>query len=163
MRIIVDGPDGVGKSTLIQALADYFGCDILHMTEKGSKKFIDYQDKANLDNVVSDRSFLSEMVYGVLFNKEKKLNLWEYEKLVQVYKEKGWHFIILDASTECIIERLTARGDEDPHKIKNIAGLRALYRSCAYFYELPILDSEDLNLDELITYLEVKANEQNHC
>ena len=34
MNIIIEGCDGVGKTTLAKKLADKYCCDILHMTKK---------------------------------------------------------------------------------------------------------------------------------
>lgn len=155
MRIILEGPDGVGKTTLAQQLADHYGCDIIHMTEKGSKKFFDYQDKARLDNIVSDRSFFSERVYSSVFNrKEKNLTPGEVDELYYWYKRWGWKIIFLDASTETIVKRLNIRGDEDEHKIRNIEKLRATYNVVASDYNIPIIDVEKRSLQEIIKVLE---------
>lgn len=163
MRLIVEGPDGVGKTTIVKQLAEHFNCDILHMTEHGSKRLSDYQMKAFLDNVISDRSFLSELVYTQVFNRENPINVHEYEELIKQYQSKGWMIIILDASTKCLTERLNLRGDEDEYKVKNIADLRMFYRALAYFYDLPLINTEDLIIEDLIKDLEEGKHAAHHC
>ena len=37
MNIIIEGCDGVGKTTLAKKLADKYCCDILHMTKNSDK------------------------------------------------------------------------------------------------------------------------------
>lgn len=154
MKIIVEGPDGAGKSTLVRQLADHFGCDILRMTEKGSKRFEDYIEKASLNNIVSDRCFISELVYCNVFNRQTPLSIFQYEELVKYYKSLGWIFIFLDASTDCLTSRLINRGDEDDYKIQDISSLRMFYKAVAYFYSLPVLNSENLDVNQLIEDLE---------
>ena len=163
MRIIVEGPDGAGKSTLVRKLADHFKCDILAMTEKGSKEKRDYLDKATLDNIVSDRSFLSEMVYTQVFERENPISVQEYEALIKHYLSHGWIFLILDASAKALTERLNLRGDEDEYKIKQISDIRVFYRAIAYFYDLPVINTEELDVDQLIKDLEEGKYESNHC
>lgn len=154
MRLIIEGPDGAGKTTLVRQLADYFGSDILVMTEKGSKKLRDYEDKANLDNVISDRSFLSELVYTNVFERKSELSPCEYEALLNYYRAKGWVILVLDADSTCLANRLQLRGDEDEYKVRKISDLRMFYRAMAYFYDLPVIDAEHLDPMKLINDLE---------
>ena len=150
----MEGCDGVGKTTLVRKLADHFECDILVMTEKGSKRIEDYEDKANLNNVISDRSFLSELVYSNVFNRKSPQTPFQYEALVKLYRSRGWIFLILDADTQCIIDRLMLRGNEDEYKVKAIEKLGMFYKAIAYFYNIPIINTENLDVNELIKNLE---------
>lgn len=160
VKIIIDGPDGAGKTTLVRKLADHFGCDILVMTEKGSKEFIDYVHKCQLNNIVSDRCFLSELVYSTVFQRHSKLKLSEYQKLLNHYLDSGWQILILNASTACLSERLNLRGDEDEYKVLNIDKLRVAYEGISKRWDLPMLDSETLDLEQLIKDLEDKQYAQ---
>lgn len=156
MRIAIDGPDGAGKTTLVKKLADQFGCDILHMTEKGSKDFFDYVDKAKLKYVISDRSFLSEFVYSKVFDRPSKLSRYEYKCLLDYYWHEGWQIIILNANPNCLMSRLNLRGDEDKCKIHNITKIYNAYNELSAQFDLPIINSENFDVDELIKDLEAK-------
>lgn len=163
MKLIVEGPDGAGKTTLVRKLADHFCCDILCMTEKGSKRTGDYLAKASLDNIVSDRSFLSEMVYTQVFERENPITIHGYEDLIKHYRSQGWIFLILDAPTRCLSERLNLRGDEDEYKVKQISDIRMFYRAIAYFYHLPVVNTETLDVEKLICDLEEGNYEPYYC
>ena len=154
MRLIIEGPDGVGKTTLVNALARHFKCDILHLIGEGSKDFDDYWAKANLRNVVSDRCFLSEIVYAAAFDRHCALTSYDCDRLMTSHKGIGWKFLILDAPTEVLEERLRVRGDENPNVIKKCAELRILYRGFAKFYDLPVIDVTTTSVDDIIRMLE---------
>lgn len=133
------------------------------MTEKGSKKPEDYLTKCNLNNIISDRSFLSELVYTYVFSRRSPMTLYDYERLMREYRQNGWQFIILNASTECLSERLNVRGDEDEYKVRNIDQLRIAYDRWAYWFNVPVIDSENLDVDKLIKDLEEGKYEPNRC
>ena len=45
MPIIIEGPDGAGKSTLAKSLADRLGMNILKMTANGGQSVQEYLQK----------------------------------------------------------------------------------------------------------------------
>jgi len=109
--IIIEGLDGVGKTTLV----NYF------VTEGMKKHHFDY-DVNNMDlfskymrilqeenlNLVLDRSFISEMVYGPVLREKSKLALEQYKQLLLAYKENGASIIYLNAPQEVLLERRKA-------------------------------------------------------
>ena len=90
--LIIEGIDGVGKTTLVEYLQN---C--------GMKKFHFDYDSKNMDlfskymkvlsvndkELVLDRSFISEMVYGPVIRKICKLSFDDYTNLLIAYKNKG--------------------------------------------------------------------------
>lgn len=145
--------DGVGKTTLIRQIADRLECDILSMTRCGSKKVSDYLAKATLKRIVSDRSFISEVVYSTVFDRETTVTPQIGEGLIKVYKALGWKFYLLDADTETIRKRLLVRGDEDPANVENVDRLRKAYLSFAHSFDIPIIKSEELDVEKFIAEL----------
>ena len=127
MKIIVDGADGTGKSTVVEFLAKKYNCDVIHMTKWGSRDPNDYVAKLDLNNIVSDRSFLSEMVYKQAFGLIPAISFGTLEFLLNVARKKGWKFITLTGPIETIKRRLVDRGDESPEIIKNIGYIDYLY------------------------------------
>lgn len=143
MRIIVEGADGVGKSTVVEYLAKKYNCDIIHMTAWGSRDYCDYHAKLSLNNVISDRSFLSEMVYKQAFGLQPKLTFTQLDALMNHVKENDWKFIILTAPVDVLKQRLHERGNESEDIINAIELIDHLYRIYGTTYDIPIIDTSN--------------------
>ena len=110
--LIIEGIDGVGKTTLVEYLQSY-----------GMKKYHFDYDSKNMDllskymkvlssddtGLVLDRSFISEMVYGPVIRNKCKLSIEDYTKLLMAYKNTGAKIIYLTAPKEVLLKR---RNDE---------------------------------------------------
>lgn len=110
--LIIEGIDGVGKTTLVEYLQSY-----------GMKKYHFDYDSKNMDlfskymkvlleddsELVLDRSFISEMVYGPVIRNKCKLSLEDYAKLLIAYKNAGAKIIYLTAPKDVLLKR---RNDE---------------------------------------------------
>lgn len=110
--LIIEGIDGVGKTTLVEHLQSY-----------GMKKYHFDYDSKNMDlfskymkvlleddsELVLDRSFISEMVYGPVIRNKCKLSLEDYTKLLIAYKNAGAKIIYLTAPKDVLLKR---RNDE---------------------------------------------------
>jgi thymidylate kinase len=154
LNVIIEGVDGAGKTTLIRQIADELDCDILSMTRCGSKEYSDYVAKAQLRRMVSDRSFLSEIVYCTVFGRKCSITPLQMDSLIKYYRSHGWKFYLLDADVETIHKRLAIRGDDNPYNvIEKIDSLRAAYLAFAYFYDIPIIKSEELDVEKFIAEL----------
>ena len=106
--IVIEGLDGVGKTTLV----DYF-------VKMGMKKCHFNYDSQNMDlytkymlvlngdtdNLVLDRSFISEMVYGPVLRNNCKLTIEQYTELLKKYKEKDAIVIYLTAPKDILLKR----------------------------------------------------------
>lgn len=73
--IVLEGPDGTGKTTLGHALADYMGGHYMHLTYRFPKAMNLYHiaalemvlEKAEEQPVILDRWWLSELVYAYVY------------------------------------------------------------------------------------------------
>ena len=107
MNIIIEGPDGAGKTFLANQLSEILGMGIRHFVAPQSKKeaedqFSMYRDIGiDLYNTIFDRAWYSDMVYGPIFRNELIItsNLMlelerGYDDLVVIYctgdPEKMW-------------------------------------------------------------------------
>ena len=112
MRIIVDGCDGCGKSTLVDKLVKEYNLDKVVMTREGWKAKESYIQKSQLDNVVSDRSFISEYVYANVYDRQTEINHQVFVNLFTQYisQKDPWYFILLTADVDTILDRVNKRG-----------------------------------------------------
>lgn len=106
--LIIEGIDGVGKTTLVEYLQCY-----------GMKKYHFDYDSKNMDllskymkvlseddtELVLDRSFISEMVYGPVIRNKCKLSLDDYMRLLVAYKNAGAKIIYLTAPKDVLLKR----------------------------------------------------------
>ena len=151
MKIIVEGADGSGKSTVVNYLARTHNCDVVHMTRWGSRNPYDYKSKHCLNNIILDRSFMSEMVYKQAFGLKPQISFEEFDELMKDAKNRDCKIIILTAPTETLKSRLRIRGNEDEEIIKNIGFIDNLYRSYAMVYDIPIFDTTEMGYLSNIT------------
>lgn len=112
MPIIIEGPDGAGKSTLAKALADKLDMNILKMTANGGQSVPEYMQKLACDGVVIDRCWVSEQIYADLFGRDPRIDNDSAESLTEFCEFAIIPIIILLPPLTEIIKRLTLRGDE---------------------------------------------------
>lgn len=112
MPIIIEGPDGAGKSTLAKSLADRLDMNILKMTANGGQSVQEYLQKLACDGVIIDRCWVSEQVYSDLFGREPRIGNDDAESLTEFCERVGIPIIVLLPPLHVVIGRLNARGDE---------------------------------------------------
>lgn len=112
MRIILDGPDGVGKTTLAKKIQKRFNItSYIHLTYKDPEDFNFYKTMLSKTDVIFDRSFLSERIYAKIFKREPQLTLEEFSKLTRVVEDEDIIVII------CLAEKENVRYHSDEHEI----------------------------------------------
>lgn len=112
MPIIIEGPDGAGKSTLAKSLADALDLNILKMTANGGQSVPEYLQKLACDGVIIDRCWVSEQVYSDLFGREPRIDNDDAEELSEFCVLNGIPIIVLLPPLHVVISRLNERGDE---------------------------------------------------
>lgn len=150
MRIALDGCDGVGKSTIAEKLANKFGCNITRLTNGGDRSLNAYIQFLNCENVVHDRTFMTEQIYPKYFNKDCSLSSQELIALYYFIGMMNIKVFILTASIETIQERVNSRGDEfidDLTKLKNINDdYIAIAEKCGF----TVIDTTNKSIDEIV-------------
>ena len=106
--VIIEGLDGVGKTTLV----DYFvsiGMKKHHFDYdvKNMDLFIKYLNVLceETNNIVLDRSFISEMVYGPVLRNYSKLSFEQFIFLLKEYNQNNTSLIYLTAPKEILLSR----------------------------------------------------------
>lgn len=113
MKIYIEGPDGIGKSTLVEHIIKKYKYKMIHssnLTENDYKYHSDLIDSE--DNLVLDRFNLGEIVYPAIYNRKPKMTFDEQLKIMFRIEATTNPFIIFFASNfDDLKERLFKRGD----------------------------------------------------
>lgn len=132
MPIIIEGPDGAGKSTLAKSLADRLDMNILKMTANGGQSAREYMQKLACDGVIIDRCWVSEQVYSDLFGREPRISEDDAEMLTDFCDSVSIPIIVLLPPLHVVIKRLVERGDEfEDVIVPNIGEIYGRYRDWA--------------------------------
>ncbi|MET7852309.1 hypothetical protein [Streptomyces avermitilis] len=115
--VVIEGGDGVGKSTLAKLLVARHGFISVH-----SPRTPDHQDLvsryrellARPGRLVLDRSFLSELVYGPLYRGHSRLAWSQVLDLAELVTERDGVFLHLIASAATVRHRLKMRDGQAP-------------------------------------------------
>lgn len=140
MPIIIEGPDGAGKSTLAKSLADRLDMNILKMTANGGQSAPEYMQKLACDGVIIDRCWVSEQVYSDLFGREPRIDNDDAEALTELCWRVGIPIIVLLPPLHVVISRLNERGDEYADVVcPNIVETHKRYREWAEAHDNAIV------------------------
>ena len=132
MPIIIEGPDGAGKSTLAKSLAEALDMNILKMTANGGQSVPEYLQKLACDGVIIDRCWVSEQIYSDLFKREPRIDNDDAEALTELCEYMGIPIIVLLPPLHVVINRLNVRGDEYADVVcPNIAEIYKRYQEWA--------------------------------
>ena len=118
MFILVEGPDGAGKTTLAKKLADAFGYDYYHFSYPKDEAeavalFDTYLDFITThDDCVVDRMFPSTMVYGDILRDRPELTKSQHDRLVFELSLKDASVLFCTNNTKVLWERCQDRGEE---------------------------------------------------
>lgn len=107
MRIIIEGVDRIGKTTLAKKIAKKYKLDYVHMNIDDPKDLKFYKQTLRKTNVIYDRHFIGEMIYPSVFNRKKQLSVEEFEKLMQFcYGEEIKVIILYSDDHELLNKRM---------------------------------------------------------
>lgn len=115
--IVLEGCDGTGKSTLAAVLADRYGYASVHCGRTPDGIDLPGRYQAILTapgKLVLDRSFISELVYGPLDHGRSRLTIGDALALARRVAGRNGVLVHLTGQPQAIIDRLRARGGQDP-------------------------------------------------
>ncbi|MEU7244892.1 hypothetical protein [Streptomyces sparsogenes] len=130
--IVLEGGDGVGKSTLAHTLVNQYGFTAVHSPRTPDHQTLinRYRDLlARPGRLVLDRSFLSELVYGPLYRGHSRLTWNQALDLAQLVTARDGVFLYLTAPAATVHQRLTTRDGQAPALVEITALADAYQRA----------------------------------
>jgi thymidylate kinase len=142
MFIIVEGPDGAGKTTLINKLKeqfenDYSSCEVVHFgkIDNPDEYFRIYLEAImnQVDQCVSvsifDRCWYSDRVYGPVMRNAEEMTFDQARNLDQHVIERGGGMIIYcDAPIDVLWSRCRERGESYITDVDQLEQIAMLYK-----------------------------------
>lgn len=156
MIIVLEGADGVGKTTLAKILADKYGLDICHCTQHDPSDFNFYKETLRKENAVWDRHTIGELIYPKLFNREAKTTPHEAKAIINVAKTEGVKVFVLTCEAEELKRRIKLRKDEHPKIVSNLDWIDKAFRECAKWMGVPVIDTSKMTLSQIFDLVEGK-------
>ena len=118
MIIIIEGPDGSGKTTLANTISRQTGYPVIHRsqpkTEEEKKLMMqEYVDTIKRGtNAIFDRCWYSEMVYGPIMRDASVISYPEMYELERMLAKHGAIVIHCTDKPEVLWRRATRRGED---------------------------------------------------
>lgn len=156
MKVILEGVDGAGKTTLAKILAEKYGLDICHCTQNDAADYDFYRQTLRKENVVWDRHTIGELIYPTIFDRKQQISTEDVRLVIHYAKEAGAKIFVLTADMDVIYRRLNERGNEDFRIYKNVDYINNLFRFYADQYHVPVIDTSKMTLQEIFNLVEEK-------
>lgn len=136
MLIVLEGVDGVGKTTLATLLSKTMNAGIIHATRETPndwKWFSEIMDLAKDRNIIADRFFWGQFVYQN--PEERKLSWEQLHELEHRLNQEGGHMIYVTADPADINSRLGSRAEV---LSLPLGTLQARYNLCVHTAGCPV-------------------------
>lgn len=118
MIIIIEGPDGSGKSTLATKLSNQTGYPVVHRSapksEEEKLQMMNMYKQAIKEgrNIIFDRCWYSEMVYGPVMRDATYISYLEMYELERLLSKQGALIIFCTDSPKVLWKRCQRRGED---------------------------------------------------
>lgn len=137
MRLILEGIDGVGKSSILKEIERTHRVKSVHL-EKPPKgvtphQWSDYFRRNYDDFELLSRSHISERVYGELIRKKSLIDEWQNWLLNMQLRVRGFRIVFIERELESVKAQMASRekpSDYDLWVLKNWDAMRARYLEC---------------------------------
>ena len=154
MRIILEGVDGSGKTTLAKILAFKYGLDICHCTSKDPGDYAFYRNTARKDNVVWDRHTIGELIYPKIFDREGKIGIEDTRLVLSHFRKAGGKVFVLTCDLPTLEKRINERGTEDHRIAESLKWIDSQFQAFAHYYHVPVIDTSKMTLNEIFELVE---------
>lgn len=156
MKIMLEGCDGTGKTTLAKILANRYGLDICHCGRNDPADYQFYRQTLRKENVIWDRHALGELIYPRVFEREPQIGVEDARLLMHYAKEEGVKVFVLTSDITTITNRLMARGNEDMRIMAQLRLIDQEFKFYAKQYHVPVIDTSKMTLNEIFNLIEGK-------
>lgn len=157
MKIILEGVDGAGKTTLAKILADKYGLDICHCTQLDAADYDFYRQTLRKENIVWDRHTLGELIYPKVFDRKQQIGTEDARILMHYAKQENVKILVLTADMTVLRERLSNRKEpENPLIMNNLDYIDQQFRFYAGQFDLPVIDTSFRTLQQIFDFVENK-------
>lgn len=112
MRLILEGPDCAGKSTMAKELAERLSLDIIKSTYYGPKYSTAYVKRLECPDVVIDRCWISEVIYSDYFGCDSRVDADTDRLLNDCCIKMRIPIVVMLPPIDVIIQRMRERGDD---------------------------------------------------
>lgn len=154
MKIILEGCDGTGKTTLAKLLAEKYGLDVCHCTQSDPADYEFYKQTGRKDNVVWDRHTIGELIYPEVFGRKAQISPEDARLVIAYAREAGAKIFILTADINEIKRRLMSRGKEDDRVLEKIEWIDSEFRHYGNIFNIPVIDTSKMTMAEIFELVE---------
>lgn len=145
MLLLVEGPDGAGKSTLVRQLAKALpNAEVLHrgppkghLLDEYEKPLLDYMPGSGR-NIICDRWHLGEWIYPLVLHRDSSATYVLKHHIEMFLRARGAVVVYVTQPLTVLMSRLEERGD-DLIEVRHLRTLRALYEKVIGETSLPMI------------------------
>ena len=150
MRVIVEGVDGAGKTSVSELLANELKCNIVRLTKNGNRAISSYEYLMSAEDVVHDRSFMSELIYHKYFHTQSAVSDEGAAYLWNLIEKLDLRVFVLTADYDEICKRFSARGDEFISDSKILKEINNEYLNLANEKGYIVIDTTNKTLKQIV-------------
>jgi broad-specificity NMP kinase len=154
MKIIIEGSDGTGKTTLCKKLVEKYNLEYRHVTKDDPNTFKFYADTMRDDNVIYDRHLVGEMIYPEVFKRKANFRKKEFGKLLDIAKDEKVVIIVLYSSYITLYKRLKEKGGEYKEVMDKLSFINQEFITIAVKYDLHLINTEATPFEKICEVIE---------
>lgn len=148
MRIIIEGADGSGKTTLAKRLSEHYGLSYVDMRGRDIMSFPFLYHTLDKIDVVWDRHFISERIYSDFYNLPFRITKGQEKTLVQKCDDHNIKIIV------CIPDEHKLLDNEDEDIVKKHQELVDGYREFCDKFNITPIDPFKMTFEEVLKMIE---------